>query len=89
MTPETVLTVGREAMEVTVMLAGPILGAALVVGLFIGMIQAATQINEMTLSFVPKLAVVAAVLLITGPWLLQIIMDFTIRLMGAIPNMIG
>lgn len=89
MDAEAVITVGREALEVTVLLAGPILGAALIVGLLIGMVQAATQINEMTLSFVPKLAVVVAVLLLAGPWMLSLIMEFTMRLMENIPHIIG
>ncbi|MCB1876004.1 MAG: flagellar biosynthesis protein FliQ [Chromatiales bacterium] len=89
MDAEAVITVGREALEVTVLLAGPILGAALIIGLLIGMIQAATQINEMTLSFVPKLAVVVVVLLLVGPWMLNLIMEFTIRLMENIPHIIG
>lgn len=89
MTPETVMSVGRQALEVTALLAGPILLGALIVGLLVGMLQAATQINEMTLSFVPKLAVVGAVLLLAGPWLLGVITDFTIRLLENIPLMIG
>ncbi len=89
MTPETVLSVGKQALEVTVLLAAPILGSALIVGLVVGMVQAATQINEMTLSFVPKLAVVAAVLLVGGPWLLGVITNFTERLIHSIPFLIG
>ena len=67
MTPETVLTLGRQALEVTVMLAAPLLLSALVVGLLVGMLQAATQINEMTLSFIPKLGVLALALLAASP----------------------
>ncbi|HEB99175.1 MAG TPA: flagellar biosynthesis protein FliQ [Thiotrichales bacterium] len=89
MTPETVMTVGRQALEVTAMLAGPLLISSLIVGLVIALFQAATQINEMTLTFVPKLITVAVVLMVAGPWLLQVLMSFTIRLIQGIPDMIG
>ena len=77
MGPETVLDIGREALWLAVLLAGPMLGAALAVGLFIGVIQAATQIQEMTLSFIPKLLALVIVLFIIGPWMLRIIVTFT------------
>lgn len=89
MTPETVITVGQQALHVTLLLAAPLLLSALAVGLVVGMFQAATQINEMTLTFVPKLLVVGLVLLMAGPWLLQTLMGFTTRLIENIPNMIG
>ncbi len=89
MTPETVIEVGKQAMQVTALLAGPLLLAALVVGLLIGMFQAATQINEMTLTFVPKLVIVGLVLLFAGSALLKTLMGFTIRLFEGIPDMIG
>ncbi len=89
MTPQTVLDVGREALWMCLLLAGGPLLAMLVVGLLIGMLQAATQINEMTLSFVPKLAAMAVLLVITGPWLLQTLVDYTQRLVTSIPGMIG
>ncbi len=89
MTPETVITVGQQALHVTLLLAAPLLLSALAVGLVIGMFQAATQINEMTLTFVPKLLVVGLVLLMAGPWLLQTLMGFTTRLIENIPHMIG
>ena len=89
MTPETVTEVGMRAMTVTTLLAAPLLLAALVVGLLVGMFQAATQINEMTLTFVPKLMVVALVLLFAGPALLNTLLDFTIQLIEGIPDMIG
>ena len=73
MGPETVLDIGREALWLAVLLAGPMLGAALAVGLFIGVIQAATQIQEMTLSFIPKLLALVIVLFIIGPWMLSLI----------------
>ena len=89
MTPETVIEVGTQAMKVTALLAAPLLLSALVVGLLIGMFQAATQINEMTLTFVPKLIVVGLVILVAGPTLLNILLDFTIQLFESIPGMIG
>ena len=89
MTPQEVLQIGGEALEVTIYLAAPLLLTALVVGLFIGMIQAATQIQEMTLSFIPKLMGMALALLVTGTWMLQIIMNFTIDLFQSIPGIVG
>jgi len=89
MTPETVIEIGTQAMKVTALLAAPLLLSALVVGLLIGMFQAATQINEMTLTFVPKLIVVGLVILVAGPTLLNILLDFTIQLFESIPGMIG
>ena len=89
MTPETVIEVGTQAMKVTALLAAPLLLSALVVGLLVGMFQAATQINEMTLTFVPKLIVVGLVILVAGPTLLNILLGFTTRLFESIPGMIG
>lgn len=89
MTPETVLTVARESLTVASLLAAPLLLSALATGVFIGVLQAATQINEMTLSFIPKLLVLVATLMIAGPWMLQLITRYTQALMGNIPLMIG
>jgi len=89
MDADSVVSIGRQAMEVTILLAAPILIASLVVGLLVAMFQAATQINEMTLSFVPKLMIVAAVMMATGPWLLRQITGFTTRLIENIPYLIG
>lgn len=89
MDADTVVTVGRQAMTVTMLLAAPILLASLAVGLIIAMFQAATQINEMTLSFVPKLMVVAMVMMIAGPWMLRQITGFMLRLAENIPYLIG
>jgi len=89
MSPETVVTVGRHALEMTLMLAAPLLLTALAVGLIVGIFQAATQINEMTLSFIPKLLAMAAVLAITGPWMLRSLVEYTRNLMESIPGMIG
>lgn len=89
MEPEFVLTLGRQMLEVTAMLAAPLLLPALAIGLLIGMFQAATQINEMTLSFIPKLVVVVVVLMIAGPWMLTTLLSFTRELYMSIPNFIG
>ena len=89
MSPIDVLDVGRNMLWVVTLLVAPILGAALAVGLFIGILQAATQIQEMTLSFIPKLAPVAAVLFFVGPWMLTILVDFTQQLYLEIPGLLG
>lgn len=89
MTPDSVLDIGQRALEVTTLLAGAILIPALLVGLVVAMFQAATQINEMTLTFIPKLIIVVVVLMLAGPWMLQLITDFTIDLIESIPDLIG
>lgn len=89
MTPGTVMEIGRQAIEVTVLVAAPLLVAALVVGLIISIFQAATQINEATLQFVPKLVVMFLVLLLAGPWMLQYLIDYIQRLYSSIPQLIG
>ena len=89
MTADTVYMVSQEAMLVAIKLAGPILLASLAVGLVIAMFQAATQINEMTLTFVPKLISIGVVLMFAGMWMLQVIIDFFQSLVRDIPNMIG
>ena len=89
MTPETVYTMGQEAMVVAVKLTAPVLIPSLIVGLIIAMFQAATQINEMTLTFVPKLIVIGAVLMIMGPWMLQMYVDYFQQLVRDIPLLIG
>jgi flagellar biosynthetic protein FliQ len=89
MTPETVVTVGRQALEMTLMLAAPLLLTALTIGLLVGVLQAATQINEMTLSFIPKLLALAAVLVIAGPWMLRTLIDYTRHLIESLPSLIG
>jgi flagellar biosynthetic protein FliQ len=89
MTPQTVLEIGNHAMELTLVLMGLLLVPALVVGLLISLFQAATQINEMTLSVIPKLLVVMAVLIIGGPFMLQLLTDYTHRLFESIPGLLG
>ncbi len=89
MTPDSVLDIGQRALEVTTLLSGAILIPALLVGLIVAMFQAATQINEMTLTFIPKLIIVVVVLMLAGPWMLQLITDFTVELIESIPELIG
>jgi flagellar biosynthetic protein FliQ len=89
MGPETVLAVGQDALWLAVLLAGPLLIAALGVGLLIGIFQAATQIQEMTLSFIPKLLALVVALFVAGPWLIQVVVTFTQRLFLEIPTLIG
>ena len=89
MTPETVTTIGQQALWVTMLIAAPLLLSALAVGLLVGMFQAATQINEMTMSFIPKLLVLVAALVISGPWMLGVIVNYTQELMAQIPSLIS
>jgi len=89
MTPETVMTIGTHAVEVTLLLAAPLLLVALATGLLVGVFQAATQINEMTLSFIPKLLGMAAVIALAGPWMIKLMVDYTRQLFESIPGLIG
>ncbi len=89
MTAETVLTIARHAIEVAVLMALVLLIPGLIVGLLVAVFQAATQINEMTLSFVPKLILTFMVLLYAGPWLLNMLVDYTRGLFMSIPSIIG
>lgn len=89
MSPETVITLGQQALWVTMMLASPLLLSALAVGLLVGMFQAATQINEMTMSFIPKLLVLVVALIIAGPWMLGVIVNYTRQLIEQIPTLIS
>jgi flagellar biosynthetic protein FliQ len=89
MTPDTVVTIVRQAIEVAMLSAGPLLLASLATGLLISIFQAATQINEMTLTFIPKLIVMFLVLVVLGPWMLSLLVDYVIRLYGSIPTLIG
>ncbi len=89
MTPESVMTQGRVAVEVLLMVAGPMLLVALGVGLIISIFQAATQINEATLSFIPKLVGIFVTLIIAGPWMLSVMLDFMRQTLTGIPGMVG
>jgi len=86
MTPETVMDVAQLAIETTLLVAGPMLILSLVIGLLVGAFQAMTQINEATLTFVPKIITVFLVLLIGFPWLLQVYLGFMTQLLGNIPS---
>lgn len=88
MSPESVLSIGREALWLALMLGAPLLLTALAVGVLVGLFQAATQINEMTLSFIPKLLAMAAVLVMTGPWMLRLMVESTKRLIEGIPALL-
>ncbi|PHV13085.1 flagellar biosynthesis protein FliQ [Chitinimonas sp. BJB300] len=89
MSPEMVITIIQRAFEVLILVGGPMLLAGLIVGLLISVFQAATQINEATLSFIPKLLITFLVAVLAGPWMLSILMDYTVRLYQSIPSMIG
>jgi flagellar biosynthetic protein FliQ len=89
MTPGTVMEIGRQAIEVALIISAPTLIAALAIGLVISVFQAATQINEATLQFVPKLVGIFMVLILFGPWMLQYMVDYIQRLFGSIPQLIG
>lgn len=89
MTPEMIVDIGRQAVEVTLMIAAPLFLAALITGLVISVFQAATQINEMTLSFVPKLVAIFLTMVFAGHWMLTLITDFATRLIISIPTAIG
>jgi flagellar biosynthetic protein FliQ len=89
MTPETVMEIGRQAMEMTLLVSAPMLLVALVVGLIISIFQAATSLNETTLSFVPKLVAMLVTLIVAGPWMLQLMTDYMQRLFSSIPSLIG
>ena len=89
MTPESVMTLGSQAMQVTLLLGAPLLLVALVAGLVISIFQAATQINEATLSFIPKLLAVFVTLVLAGPWMLTQLLDYMRQLFSSIPQLIG
>ena len=89
MTPESVMAIGTEAMKVALALAAPLLLAALISGLVVSLLQAATQINEMTLSFIPKILAVVATIIIAGPWMLNLLLDYMRTLFSNLPTLIG
>ncbi len=89
MTPTAVIEIGRQALEITLLVSMPLFLAALVTGLVISIFQAATQINEMTLSFIPKLVAMFVTLVLAGPWMLTVMVDYMRRLFENIPAMIG
>ena len=89
MTPETVMDLAHRTLTITSLIAAPMLLIALAAGLAIGMLQAATQINESTLSFIPKLLLLVLTLFAAGPWILRVLIDFTRDLYASIPGLIG
>ena len=89
MTPENVMDLAHKTLMVTTLISAPLLLIALITGLVIGMLQAATQINESTLSFIPKLLMLVLTLFVAGPWILRMLIDFTHDLYASIPAMIG
>ena len=89
MTPENVMDLAHKTLLVTSMVAAPLLLIALITGLVIGMLQAATQINESTLSFIPKLLMLVLTLFVAGPWILRVLIDFTRDVYAAIPTLVG
>ncbi|MBS4051405.1 flagellar biosynthesis protein FliQ [Methylomonas rivi] len=89
MTPETISVIAQETVMVALKIMGPILLSSLAIGLLVSMFQAATSIQEQTLTFIPKLAVIVVVLMIAGPGMLQMLIDYFQDLMREIPNLIG
>ena len=89
MTPDTIITIGQQALMVLLLVSAPLLLVALAVGLVVSIFQAATQINEMTLSFIPKLVAVFVTLIIAGPWMMSMLIDYIRRLYLQIPALIG
>ncbi|MCH8618815.1 flagellar biosynthesis protein FliQ [Undibacterium sp. TS12] len=87
MTPDSVMTMGRQAMEVTLLVSAPLLLVALGIGLIVSIFQAATQINETTLSFIPKLVGIFVTLIIAGPWMLSILLDYMRQMFSSIATM--
>ncbi len=83
------MTLGQQAIELTLMLSAPLLLSALIIGLVVSIFQAATQINEQTLSFIPKLLGIFIMLIFAGPWMVGMMVDFIQRLYGNIPWMVG
>jgi flagellar biosynthetic protein FliQ len=83
------VTIGQQALTVMLLLAAPLLLTSLVVGLVVSVLQAATQINEMTLSFIPKLVATLVVLIVAGPWMITFFVDYVRRLFESIPGAIG
>ena len=89
MTPESVMTIGRHALELTLLVSAPLLLSALAVGLLVSVFQAATQINEMTLSFIPKLIAILVMQVLAGPWMITMMVDYMRRLLENLPFVIG
>ena len=89
MNPQAVLSISQNALETAILVSAPLLLTALVVGLVVSILQAATQINEATLSFIPKLLGVFAATVVAGPWMITTLVDYMQRLYTSIPHAIG
>lgn len=89
MSPEIVVNIVQNALYMLILVSAPVLLVSLTVGLFISVLQAATQLNEMTLTFIPKLLALFVTLVLAGPWMLETLTDYTVRLFKSIPNIIG
>lgn len=89
MNPDVLIDLGRDAAQTMILVAAPVLLIALGVGLVIGVLQAATQVQEMTLSFIPKLFAVVVTLAVLGRWMMSVLVDYTQRLVLSIPGFIG
>ena len=88
MSPESVITVGRQALELMLVVSAPLLLVALLVGLVVGFFQAITQLNEQTLSFLPKLVAVALTLIVASPWMVTMLVDYLQRTLNGIPALV-
>jgi flagellar biosynthetic protein FliQ len=88
MTSEMIITLGQQAVEMAILVSAPMLLAALATGLLVSIFQAATSINEMTLSFIPKLLVMFVVMILAGPWMISTMTDYMARLFTSIPDLI-
>jgi len=86
MSQQLVIDIGREMLMIAILLSAPLLGASLIIGIIISIFQAVTQIHEMTLTFIPKIAAITIVLIILMPWMLNIIVNFTVKLLVSLPN---
>ncbi|MBA4708502.1 flagellar biosynthetic protein FliQ [Aquitalea sp. FJL05] len=89
MSPELVINIVQNALYILIIVSAPVLLVSLVVGLLVSVLQAATQINEMTLTFIPKLLAMFLVLVLAGPWMLNTLVEYTTRLFQSIPSVIG
>lgn len=89
MTPEAVMTIGRTALEVTILVASPVLLVTLIIGLIVSVFQAATQINDPSLSFIPKVLAVLVTFALAGPWMLTVMTDYMRRVLTELPGIIG
>ena len=89
MTPESVMVIGMQAIKVGLMVSAPLLVAALVTGLIISILQAATQVNEMTMTFIPKILMIVGVAVALGPWMMKIFIEYARAVFASIPYVIG